>query len=157
MRWRLTSRKGAGATPYQVVPPSQIDCTAPDNQAWAREILPDGPELHDLSELGDDRVLGLWLDLYVWVHEAWSPVHSLERAREIFAPMLAESLDPELSQLAVRDGEPTATASALREGEELLIVCEAVARDTPTGMVVPQVGGSGLHLMQFTGTVQGLA
>ncbi|WP_114908081.1 hypothetical protein [Ornithinimicrobium murale] len=124
----------AGATAYQIVPPSDIDCTDPDNLAWASRPVPTGLEITDLTGLSDDAVLDLWTDFYVWVHEGWSPVADRQAARKIFAPMMAEELDRSRSVLVVRDGRPSAHGFVFAEDDGWLVCCEAVAPDVPHGL-----------------------
>lgn len=124
----------AGATAYQVVPPSQIDCTDPENLAWARRATPADVTVTDLTGLSEDAVLDLWTTFYVWIHEDWSPVADRQVAREIFAPMLTDDLDRARSVLVVRDGRPNAHGFVFAEGEGWLVCCEAVARDAPHGL-----------------------
>ncbi|CAN5707725.1 hypothetical protein BH24ACT15_BH24ACT15_33470 [soil metagenome] len=120
----------AGATAYQVVPPSLVDCTDPANAAWAASAETHPPALTNLVDVAPEVVLDLWLRIYTWVHADWSPVHDPERAREIF-DVLLHDLDPARSLLATRDGEPTAVAFAFREDETLGVVCEAVDPAAP--------------------------
>ena len=152
----------AGATAYQIVPPSDIDCTDPDNLAWASRPVPRGVEVTDLTWLSDDAVLDLWTDYYVWIHAGWSPVAERQVAREIFAPMMTEELDRRHSVLVLRDGRPSAVGFTFPEDEEWLVCCETVARDTPHGLadvdtclraVVARLAGSGERALLVDGHV----
>lgn len=142
----------AGATAYQIVPPSQIECTDPDNLAWATRPVPDDVEVTDLTDLPDEALLDLWVNFYGWIHETWSPVADRQAAREIFAPMMTEELDRGRSVLVVRDGRPNAHGFVFAEGDGWLVCCEAVAADAPHGRedvdtclraVVARLAGSG--------------
>lgn len=124
----------AGATAYQVVPPSDIDCTDPVNLAWANRPVPPEVEVTDLTGLSDEALLNLWVDFYVWIHEDWSPVADRRAAREIFAPMLTDDLDRSRSVLVVRDGSPSAHGFVFAERGGWLVCCEAVAADAPHGL-----------------------
>lgn len=124
----------AGATAYQIVPPSDIDCTDPDNLAWANRPTPDGVEVTNLTGQSADTLLELWSNFYAWVHEDWSPVADQQAAREIFAPMMSEELDRSRSVLVLRDGRPSAHGFVFREGEGWLVCCEAVAAHAPHGL-----------------------
>ena len=61
----------AGATAYQIVPPSNIDLTDPDNLAWAHRAVPADVRVSDLAELSEEALLELWVDFYVWIHREW--------------------------------------------------------------------------------------
>ena len=121
----------AGATAYQVCPPSMIDCTDPANLAWARSADPGGAVVGDLRGRSAEEILGLYLDLYVWVHADWSPVMDVDHTREVFAEMLGEELDPGRSVLVEREGRPAAMGFVFPEGEGWVVVGEAVDPDAP--------------------------
>lgn len=123
----------AGATAYQVVPPSDIDCTDADNRAWASRPAPPEVEVSDLTGLTDEEVLELWTEFYVWIHAGWSPVADRAVAREIFSPMLAEDLDLARSVLVTRDDAPSAHGFVFPEDDGWLVCCESVAPDHPHG------------------------
>lgn len=116
----------AGASAYQVVPPSLIDLTAEANLAWARRPLPADVEVDDLRALGDATLLELWVGFYVRIHEAWSPVGDPDVVREVFAPMIDEGLDRGRSVLVRRAGMPSAHGFVFAAGAGWLVCCEAV-------------------------------
>lgn len=122
----------AGATAYQIVPPSDIDVTDPDNRAWASRPTPPGLTVTDMTGLSEESVLELWTTFYVWIHADWAPVASLPAAGEIFAPMMADELDRARSVLVLRDGRPAAHGFVFPEGADWLVCCEAVAADSRT-------------------------
>lgn len=125
---RLTE---AGATAYQICPPSMIDCTDPDNLAWARTTEPGGATVRDLTGLGDGEVLDLWVAFYAWVHADWSPLTDEGYAREIFDQMLREGLDRDRSVLVERDGRTSAVGFVFPEGEGWLVAGEAIDPNAP--------------------------
>ncbi len=73
----------AGATAYQIVPPSEINLTDPDNLAWARCPVPADGLVSDLAGLSAETLLEMWVDVYEWVHQEWSLVADRQAAGEI--------------------------------------------------------------------------
>ena len=123
----------AGATAYQICPPSEVDGTRPDNAAWAGAQPPARLQIVPVTEIDDVQVLDLWARVYAWVHADWAPVADEAAAREIFGPMLADALARELSVVAVREGAATAIGYAVRDpGGLVWVVAEAVERHLPS-------------------------
>lgn len=124
----------AGATAYQVCPPSTVDCTDADNLAWARSVAVDpAAPVGDLQGWPAERLLEQWVSFYDWIHAGWSPLTDHDHARRTFAPMLDEELDRSRSVVVERAGKPSAVGFVLRAGEETILCCEAVGPDAPHG------------------------
>jgi len=84
-----------GARPYQSCPPAIV--------VAQRSAMTARPDMEIGSTLRIDTLVDAFVDMYEWVHQSWSPISSRRRAREIFEPDLAETLDLELSSFVVDD------------------------------------------------------
>ncbi|WCC79647.1 GNAT family N-acetyltransferase [Cutibacterium equinum] len=73
----------------------------------------------------------LWEQIYVWMHESWSPVDDSEAAHEALRQEL-EDLDAEATRVALIDGQPAAVAFVFVD-ENPTVVAETVQADTPDG------------------------
>lgn len=97
----------AGATAYQICPPSEVDGTRPDNAAWAGAQPPARLQIVPVTEIDDVQVLDLWARVYAWVHADWAPV--ADEAVERHLPSAPEDVGAVMRavvRLAAEAGEP---------------------------------------------------
>lgn len=73
----------------------------------------------------------IWEQIYVWMHESWSPVDDSEVAHEALRQEL-EDLDAGATRVALIDGQPAAVAFVFVD-ENPTVVAETVQADTPEG------------------------
>ena len=73
----------------------------------------------------------LWEQIYVWMHESWSPVDDSEAAHEALRQELGD-LEAGATRVALIDGQPAAVAFVFVD-ENPTVVAETVQADTPEG------------------------
>lgn len=85
-----------------------------------------------------EELLEAWAELFVWIHEDWSPVYDRERVRELFAASGWAELDLDLSQVAVRSDRIVAMTCVLPEvwDSRSYLVTETVQRHCCSGVEI---------------------
>lgn len=121
-----------GATVYQRCQGAQLDPSAP-TPWFTTAVTPAGAVVDSLEGIDAEELVAAWVEQYVWVHQAWSPVTSVEALTEEAQEMLAE-LDRGLSSGTWVDGLLVALICAFPDGEyQPELVAETVRADILDG------------------------
>src|SRR6478735_2743915 len=129
-----------------------------------RHRAPAGVRIVAAQERSFEEFLDAWVDLYVWIHEEWSPTVAREVVHDMFAASGMAEVDFELSQVAVVDDRIVALACVLPDqwDNRSSPVTETVHRRTPSGTEI--LGATiaaalracarrGIHFVEFDGHV----
>jgi len=116
-----------GARPYQSCPPAIV--------VAQRSALAVRPDMELGSTLRIDTLVDAFVDMYEWVHQPWSPISSRQRAREIFEPDLATSLDLALSSFVVDEDRKILAGAWVFRPETSGKPLEGVAESTTPTLV----------------------
>jgi GNAT superfamily N-acetyltransferase len=125
-----------GGRVFQSCPSPRPDPTSTAVRDWsAAQPAPAGVSVLSMADLSAAARVDAWVDMYLWVHEAWAPADP-DVLREM-SPAVVAGTDPALSVYATRDGEPCATAWAIPEPDGTVIVAtETTHRDEPDAVSV---------------------
>jgi GNAT superfamily N-acetyltransferase len=129
-----------------------------------RHPVPAGVAVVPANQRSFAEFLDAWVELYVWIHERWSPTVARETVHAMFAASGLADVDFELSQVAVVDDRIVALACVLPDqwDNRSFMVTETVRRQVPRGTEI--LGGTiaqalkacavrGIHLVEFDGHV----
>jgi GNAT superfamily N-acetyltransferase len=111
-----------------------------------------------------EEFLDAWVDLYVWIHEEWSPTVERETVYQLFAASGMADVDFELSQVALVEDRIVALACVLPDqwDNRSFLVTETVRRRLRNGIEI--LGATiaaalracaqrGIHFVEFDGHV----
>jgi GNAT superfamily N-acetyltransferase len=132
---------------------------------WIRRHQPPaGVTVVPARDRSFEEFLEAWVDLYVWIHEEWSPTVQREIVYELFASSGMADVDFELSQVALRGDRIVALACVLPDqwDNRSFLVTETVGRRLSNGTEI--LGATiaaalracaerGIHFVEFDGHV----
>ena len=168
----MTSQSGrvafAEAMGFDVLmrcPSPQLHPGAAATRNWIQQNpVPTGVSVVPAGERSYEEFLDAWAELYVWIHEDWSPTVDRCRVRALFAAAGMADVDFELSQVAILDDRIVALACVLPDqwDNRSFLVTETVSRRLPGG--IPILGATiaaalracsarGINLVEFDGHV----
>ncbi len=156
----------ASAVGFGVVmrcPSPQLHPGSPATGHWIeRHPTPRGVSIVAAQERTFEEFLDAWVDLYVWIHEEWSPTVARCTVHELFAASGMAEVDFELTQVAVVDDRIVALACVLPDqwDNRSFLVTETTRRREPSGTEI--LGATiatalracaqrGVHLVEFDG------
>ncbi|NNG35690.1 GNAT family N-acetyltransferase [Nakamurella aerolata] len=121
-----------GARVYQHCPAPVGDPRSAAMACWfADRDDADAGAVSSLDELPDRLVAQYFRELYLWVHEDWSPADVAALAA--ISDAAAAECDRRLSSLVRVGGRAAAVVFAFRTDTDLELVCETLRRDQPDG------------------------
>ena len=129
----------AGAMGFDVLmrcPSPQLHPCSPATRNWIEQHqVPIGVKVVPACERSFEEFLDAWVDLYVWIHEEWSPTVERETVYSLFAASGMADVDFELSQVAVVDGRIVALACVMPDqwDNRSFLVTETTQRRVPGG------------------------
>jgi hypothetical protein len=129
-----------------------------------RHKPPAGVTIVPARDRSFEEFLAAWVDLYVWIHEEWSPTVDRDTVYQLFAASGMADVDFELSQVALVDGRIVALACVMPDqwDNRSFLVTETVSRRLRNGTAI--LGGTiaaalrecarrGMHFVEFDGHV----
>ena len=138
----------AGGGVRQRCPGQVVDPTDPAVRTWAREHAqgPRGLVVASLEALSPEQIADAFVEQYLWVHAAWSPVPpgSPRRALAQVAASVAAETDRAVSSGAWWDGRLVATALTFPAADGWEVVAETVPADPAAAGAPAGVDGAAL-------------
>lgn len=125
---------------------------------------PSGVQIVAAEERSFEEFLDAWVDLYVWIHEEWSPTVDRSTVHQLFAASGMADVDFELSRVAVVDGRIAALACVLPDqwDNRSFMVTETAHRRQARGtqILAATIAAAlracaerGIHFVEFDGHV----
>ncbi|MBC7630370.1 GNAT family N-acetyltransferase [Aeromicrobium sp.] len=126
-----------GGLAYQRCDGVTLDPSSPNVQAWAAgAVAPHGARVEPLDGWAHERLVAAFVEQYLWVHEGWSPVTSLDALDDVARSTIDEH-DATMGSVAVVDGHLAALVLAFPAGDhQLEVVAETQSRSQPHGAAV---------------------
>lgn len=129
-----------------------------------RHPAPPGVSIVPARDRGYEEFLEAWVDLYVWIHEDWSPTRDREVVHALFAASGMADVDFELSRVAVKDDRIVALACVLPDQWDNRSFLVTETRDRRLSGGIEILGATiaaalracarrGTHLVEFDGHV----
>ncbi|GAA3640104.1 GNAT family N-acetyltransferase [Microlunatus ginsengisoli] len=126
--------------------------------------VPPGVRVVPASERSYEEFLDAWVDLYVWIHEEWSPTVDRAIVHQLFAASGMAEVDFELTRVAIVDGRIAALACVLPDpwDNRSFLVTETVRRRLGNGtdILAATIGSAlqacaerGITFVEFDGHV----
>lgn len=129
-----------------------------------RHQPPAGVRIVPARDRSFEEFLEAWVDLYVWIHEEWSPTVARETVHKLFAASRMADVDFEVSQVALVDDRIVALACVLPDqwDNRSFLVTETVRRRLRNGtqILAATIAAAlracarrGIHFVEFDGHV----
>lgn len=162
---RLAFAEAMGFDVLMRCPSPQLHPAAPATRNWIEQHPnPADVAVVTAGERSFEEFLDAWAELYVWIHEDWSPTVNRETVRALFAASGMADVDFELSQVAIVDGRIAALACVLPDqwDNRSFLVTETVSRRLPDGIrilgatiaaALRACAARGINLVEFDGHV----
>jgi Acetyltransferase (GNAT) domain len=136
---RLAFAQALGFTVLMRCPSPQLHPGALATGHWIEQHpVPRGVTVVPAQTRSFEEFLDAWVDLYVWIHEDWSPTVARDTVYELFAASEMADVDFELSRVAVLDNKIVALAAVLPDpwDNRAFLVTETVQRRVLNGTAI---------------------
>lgn len=125
--------RNRNGTNYQTCPGISIDLSLPSVHNWIDvKLAVSSADIRPVAGIDQTRIVESFVDQYLWVHEGWSPVGSIDALRRT-ATSICQEADPALSSILEQDGQIAVGVHVFRVGETAEIVAETTRQKLPGG------------------------